>query len=249
MINKLARRTSHVALPSPDEKPAYVSRMFGAIAERYDTVNRLMTFGLDVGWRRFAVRHGVVEAGDAPRRALDVATGTGDFLPILHAAMPEALVVGADFSMPMMRAGFAKLVATGERGAYVGGDALDLPFPATTFDVVTTGFALRNVADIPAALREMHRVTRPGGRLVCLEVARPRSVLLRWGHRIYFMRVVPLIGALVGRNMEAYTYLPQSAEAFPPPEALRELLAAAGWRRVRYHLLGLGAVAVHVAER
>jgi len=235
-------------LPSHDQKPAYVSRMFGAIAERYDVVNRLMTFGLDTGWRRFAVRHSVVGTAGR-RRALDVATGTGDFLPILHAAMPEALVVGADFSLPMMRAGMRKLAATGEHGAYVGADALQLPFPDAVFDVVTTGFALRNVADLLGALREMHRVTRPGGRLACLEVARPRAPLLRLAHRIYFTRVVPLIGALVGRNMEAYTYLPQSAEAFPPPEHLRDLLAAAGWRKVRYRLLGLGAVAVHVAER
>jgi demethylmenaquinone methyltransferase / 2-methoxy-6-polyprenyl-1,4-benzoquinol methylase len=170
-------------------------------------------------------------------------------LPILHAAMPEALVVGADFSLPMMRAGIGKLESTGEHGAYVGGDALQLPFPDATFDVVTTGFALRNVADLLGALREMHRITRPGGRLACLEVSRPRSPLLRLGHRFYFTRLVPLIGALVGRNLEAYTYLPQSAEAFPPPEHLRDLLVVAGWRRVRFRLLGLGAVAVHVAER
>lgn len=236
-------------LPAPDQKSAYVNRMFGAIAARYDRLNRLMTFGLDRGWRRFAVAQVTPSMWTGHRRALDVATGTGDFLPILHAAMPDALVVGADFCLPMMQAGESKLDATGDRGAYVGGDALMLPFPDNSFDAITTGFGMRNVADLLSALREMHRVAKPGGRMVCLEVARPRSALLRWGHRLYFNRIVPQIGALFGGNKEAYTYLPQSAEQFPPPDHFRDLLAAAGWRRVRYRLLGLGAVAVHVAEK
>lgn len=223
--------------------------MFGAIAARYDLLNRVMTFGLDRGWRQFAVTQVTRSMWTGQRRALDVATGTGDFLPILHSAMPDALVVGADFCLPMMQAGVGKLDATGERGAYVGGDALKLPFPDDSFDAITTGFGMRNVADLLGALREMHRVAKPGGRLACLEVARPRSPLLRWGHRLYFMRIVPLIGWLLGGNIEAYTYLPQSAERFPPPEHLRDLLAAAGWRHVRYRLLGLGAVAVHIAEK
>lgn len=236
-------------LPTPDQKPAYVNRMFSAIAARYDLLNRLMTFGLDQGWRRFAVNYVAAERRAESQRALDVATGTGDFLPLLHHAMPGALVVGADFCLPMMQAGIGKLDATGDRGAYVGGDALKLPFPDNSFDAITTGFGMRNVADLLGALREMHRVARPGGRMACLEVARPRNALVRLGHRLYFTRVVPLIGALVGGNIEAYTYLPQSADAFLPPDHLRDLLKAAGWRHVRYRLLGLGAVAVHVAEK
>ncbi len=235
-------------LPPPAQKPDYVNRMFSAIAARYDLLNRVMTFGLDQGWRRFAVRY-VAAAASGTRRALDVATGTGDFLPLLHKAMPNAHVVGADFCLPMMQAGLAKVDATDGSGSYVGGDALRLPFADETFDAVTTGFGMRNVADLMGALREMQRVTKPGGRLACLEVARPASALLRFGHRLYFTRVVPLLGALLGGNAEAYTYLPQSAEHFPAPEQLRDLLTAAGWRNVRYQLLGLGAVAVHVAEK
>ena len=236
-------------LPAPEQKPVYVNEMFSAIADRYDLLNRVMTFGLDNGWRRFAVRYVAGGGASDGRRILDVATGTGDFLPLLHQAMPDALVVGADFCLPMMQAGWAKVDATDGQGAYLGGDALELPFADDTFDGVTTGFGMRNVADLPGALREMQRVTKPGGRFACLEVARPSSALLRLGHRLYFTQVVPLLGALLGGNSEAYTYLPQSAEKFPPPEHFRDLLKAAGWRHVRYHLLGLGAVAVHVAEK
>lgn len=236
-------------LPSLEQKPAYVNHMFSAIAARYDLLNRLMTFGLDQGWRRFAVDCIAAHVDETPQRVLDVATGTGDFLPILHSAMPHALVVGADFCLPMMQAGFAKVEATGDRGAYVGGDALKLPFPDNSFDAITTGFGMRNVANLVGALREMHRVAKPGGRMACLEVARPGSAIMRWGHRTYFNRIVPVIGALVGGNREAYTYLPQSAAQFPPPEHLRDLLRAAGWRHVRYRLLGFGAVAVHVARK
>ena len=195
----------------------------------------------------------VRDVAGAPDIAAGRSAGRGDryrrFSAAAAAALPGALVVGADFCLPMMQAGLAKLDATAGEGAYLGGDALRLPFDDNTFDRVTTGFGMRNVGDLSGALREMQRVTKPGGRLACLEVARPSSALLRLGHRLYFTRIVPLLGALLGGNGEAYTYLPQSAERFPPPEHFRDLLKAAGWRHVRYHLLGLGAVAVHVAEK
>ncbi len=238
-------------LPAPEQKPQYVRRMFDAIAWRYDLVNRLMTFGLDQTWRRFAVFQAAagVSQSARPVRALDVGTGTGDFLPLLRRALPSALVVGADFSLPMMRAGMHKADALGGKGGYVGGDALDLPFSDDTFDTVTTGFAMRNVGDLAAALGEIRRVTRPGGRLACLEVAQPSNPALKLGHRIYFNYIVPRIGRVVAGHREAYTYLPQSAERFPPPIALCRLLIDAGWRSPRYRLLGLGAVAVHTAEK
>ncbi len=236
-------------LPPIEQKSLYVQQMFGTIAARYDLLNRVMTFGLDRGWRAYAVRQVAYGYTSGPRRALDVATGTGDFLPMLHAAMPDALVAGLDFSVPMMQAGEAKIVASGAAGGYVGGDALSLPFPPDSFDAITTGFGMRNVVNIETALREMYRVTKPGGRIACLEVARPRSALVRFGHQLYFNRVVPVIGKLIAGNAEAYTYLPQSAQRFPPPDELADLLRKAGWRNVSYTLLGFGAVAVHVAEK
>ena len=237
-------------LPPPEQKAVYVQRMFGAIAARYDRVNRVMTFGLDQGWRRFAVAEvtAAVPAGAAPVAALDVGTGTGDFLPMLRRALPGATVVGVDFAPEMMRAGQSKVAAC-SACAFAGGDALRLPFPDNTFDVVTTGFAMRNVADLPAALREMLRVTRPGRRLACLEVAQPSNALLRAGHQLYFNHVVPVIAGAISGNRTAYTYLPQSAQRFPPPDELSDLLRSAGWHNPRYRLLGLGAVAVHIAEK
>ena len=234
------------ALPPPDEKATYVNEMFTAIAGRYDLMNRLMTFGLDQGWRRWAAQ---AIATPGASHALDVGTGTGDFLPIIEQALPGALVVGVDFTHAMMVAGQTKIAARTKRGAFVNGDALQLPFADGAFDAITTGFAMRNVADIGQAFREMARVTRPGGKMACLEVARPNNPLVRWGHQFYFNNVVPLIGRMVGGNGQAYTYLPQSAGLFPPPPALTRIIEDAGWSAVSWRLLGFGAVAVHIATK
>jgi demethylmenaquinone methyltransferase/2-methoxy-6-polyprenyl-1,4-benzoquinol methylase len=231
-------------LPPPETKATYVEQMFARIAPGYDRMNRLMTFGMDRGWRAAAVSAVAPPAGG---RALDVGCGTGDFVPELAAWTREGLAVGVDYTVPMMQAGQWKLDGLGARAAFVGGDALRLPFPDEIFDAITTGFVLRNVTDIGAALREMWRVARPGCALACLEVARPRSALLRLGHRLYFERVVPLLARALGADATAYTYLPQSARAFPPPEELAAIMRAAGWSDVRYRLLGLGAAALHTA--
>lgn len=232
-------------LPQPAEKASYVRGMFTSVAARYDVMNRLMTFGLDQGWRRAAVR---AITQPHTRAVLDVGTGTGDFLPLLERMIPGATATGLDFTYAMLNAGRAKIAAT-PRAAFVNGDALALPFPDGTFDAITTGFTLRNVVDIEQAFAEMARVTRTGGRIACLEVARPRNPLVRWGHQLYFNRIVPVLGAMVGSDARAYTYLPQSASVFPPPDALAQLMAAAGWRTISWRLLGLGAVAIHTATR
>lgn len=233
-------------LPQLEEKPRYVERMFARIASGYDRMNRIMTFGLDQGWRRFAVEQ---VAPPAFGRSLDVGTGTGDFLPMLADWSRNGTVVGADFTVPMMRAGQARVARVAPDARFVAGDALHLPFADASFDAIVTGFTLRNVADIDQALRELWRVARPGGRMACLEVARPRNPFVRLGHRFYFEQVVPRLATLLGADTDAYTYLPQSARAFPPPERLAAMMEAAGWRQARYRLLGLGAVAVHTAVK
>lgn len=233
-------------LPTPETKADYVERMFARIAPAYDRMNRVMTFGLDAGWRQTVVDAVVPPAAG---RALDVGTGTGDFLPLLAAWMPDGIAVGVDFCPPMMVEGLGKIDPLGDKAAFTGGDALKLPFADDSFDAITTGFAMRNVTDIGAAFREMWRVARPGGVIACLEVAKPRNALLRLGHRIYFEGVVPWIGALVGGDRRAYTYLPQSARAFPRPPELARIMHDAGWKHVQYRLLSLGAVAIHTAVK
>ncbi len=245
-------------LPALDEKATYVERMFARIAPTYDRINRVMTFGQDQTWRQHAVD---AVAPPIDGRALDVGTGTGDFLPLLAAWMPMGTVVGVDFCLPMMQSGWPKLdaaqampaphsdIAVQRTLAFVRGDALCLPFADNSFDAITTGFALRNVTDITAAFREMWRVARPGGVVACLEVARPQPGLLRLGHQFYFEQIVPWIGTVLGSDRQAYTYLPQSARTFPMPPVLAEHMRKAGWQHVYYRYLSLGVVALHTGVK
>ncbi len=232
-------------LPPIEEKAAFVESMFGHIARTYDRTNRVMTFGLDQGWRRRIVESVAPPVNGA---ALDVGTGTGDFLPLLAAWMPNGVAVGVDFCLPMMREGLNKCDAVGAgvgAVAFAGGDAQQLPFADNTFDAITTGFTLRNVTDIDGVLREMWRVTRGGGAMACLEVAQPRHTLLRLGHRWYVSWVMPWIGALLSGDHTAYRYLHQSSESFLAPDELAARMREAGWQHVHYHRLSLGAVALH----
>jgi demethylmenaquinone methyltransferase/2-methoxy-6-polyprenyl-1,4-benzoquinol methylase len=231
-------------LPPPEEKAVFVERMFARIAPGYDRMNRVMTMGLDQGWREYAVR---AVAPPASGRVLDVGTGTGDFLPDLAAWMPDGFAVGMDFTVPMMQAGLPKLDLAQGRAGFVGGDALRLPFADETFDAITTGFTMRNVVDIHQAFRFLGRGAGGGCVVACLYGARPRNPLLRFGHRLYFEQVVPRLTAMLGGDATAYTYLPQSARAFPAPDALARIMQEVGWSEVRYKLLGFGAVAVHTA--
>jgi demethylmenaquinone methyltransferase / 2-methoxy-6-polyprenyl-1,4-benzoquinol methylase len=249
-------------LPPPEKKAFYVREMFRAIARRYDLMNRLMTLGRDQHWRRYAVSQlGLAPAfratnnpnpattDRAPCSILDVATGTGDFaLEVLRQA-PDCTVVGLDF-VPQMLALARQKAAAGEVSLpLTGGDALQLPFAEAVFDGVVTGFALRNVTDIPAAFAEMARVTQPGGRLACLEIAKPQAPIFRQLYAWYFYRLVPLIGGWITGQPSAYTYLPHSLTAFLTPDQIAEVMRQTGWREVRYRRLMLGTVAVHVGIR
>lgn len=250
-------------LPDKHEKASYVKRMFAAISPSYDAANEAMTFGLDQRWRQQVVE---AIAPTFNSRVLDIGTGTGDFLPLLAPWLPQGIAVGVDFCLPMMQQGWAKLdtvanlrthltSASMVNGvtdmippgvvSFVGGDALCLPFPDNTFDIITTGFTMRNVTDIEATFREMWRVSKVGGTLACLEVARPTNRLLRLGHWLYFQHIVPWIGGTMSGSHESYTYLPRSALAFPPPDRLAQIVQQAGWHSVTYKLLELGAAALH----
>ena len=249
-------------LPPPDRKATYVRAMFADIARRYDLMNRVMTFGRDQSWRRYAVSQLCLDTSPVstsgmattrpksttaqPQAILDVATGTGDLAIEVRRQYPEARVVGLDVVPDMLVLAREK---TGSRVPVIVGDALALPFPEAVFDGVVTGFALRNVTDIPAAFAEMARVTRPGGRLACLEITRPQIPLFRQLFGWYFYRLVPIIGGIVSGKRSAYTYLPHSLTAFPGPAEIAGIMHGVGWDDVSFRRLMFGTVAIHVGVR
>jgi demethylmenaquinone methyltransferase/2-methoxy-6-polyprenyl-1,4-benzoquinol methylase len=226
------------------DKARFVARMFSRIAGRYDLMNGLMTFGMHHGWRRVAARQ-TIAVPEGP--ALDLATGTGDLALALAALHPHRTVVAADFAEGMLGAARAKLreAPAARRVHLVAADALALPFAERSFACVTSAFLLRNLADLRQGLAEMRRVTRPGGRVVALEIAQPRLPVFAAAFRLYFHRVVPVVGGLVAGDREAYTYLPQSVERFLSPDALAALMTGAGLKAVSYRRVGLGTVTIH----
>jgi demethylmenaquinone methyltransferase/2-methoxy-6-polyprenyl-1,4-benzoquinol methylase len=210
--------------------------MFDAIAPRYDLVNRVMTFGMDVGWRRRTVRSLGLGPG---ARVADLACGTGDLCRELAAAGCRPF--GVDLSMGMLSA--ARTTAP-----LVQGDVLRLPVRSASLDGVTCGFALRNLAELAPFFAELGRALRPGGRIALLEVATPRSRLLRAGHQVYFGKVVPLIGGLLSDG-DAYRYLPRSVAYLPDPERLHAMLTDAGFVDVGRRLLSAGIAQLITATR
>jgi demethylmenaquinone methyltransferase/2-methoxy-6-polyprenyl-1,4-benzoquinol methylase len=211
--------------------------MFDRIAPVYDAMNRIMTAGLDVRWRRLAAQ-AAVRPGD---RALDAACGTGD-LALADLKAGASRVAGLDFSEKMLERARRKSSAI----EWVHGDMLALPFADETFDAATVGFGVRNVADLELALRELRRVLRPGGRLAILEITQPRGPL-RPFFSLWFDRVVPALGKVLPGG-SAYTYLPASVKRFPNAETLTELMRDAGFDDVRFKLLAGSIVALHTGE-
>jgi demethylmenaquinone methyltransferase/2-methoxy-6-polyprenyl-1,4-benzoquinol methylase len=239
-----------VTFRSASEKRQYVRSMFGRIAHRYDLMNRLMTGGQDIRWRQWLVQLAALPAGG---RLLDVATGTGDVAFSALRLQPQlGLVVGADFSLPMLAVGQKRAAADGALTGQVrwtAGDTLCLPFPDDTFDAVTSAFLLRNVTDLAATLGEQRRVTRPGGRVVALDVPRPPDGLGGQLFRFYFRRLVPRLGSLISGQPDAYAYLPRSADVFLRPEQLAGVMQAVGLHQVSYRMVMLGTVALHAGVK
>ena len=226
------------------DKERFVSEMFSRIAGRYDLMNGLMTFGMHHAWRRAAARE-TIPSPDGP--GLDLATGTGDLALGLAEIHRHRVIVGADFAHGMLKIAEEKRRGDDARGRIrlVEADALALPFASRTFAFVTSAFLLRNLADLRQGLAEMRRVSRPGARVVALEIT--QADLPGWAplFRAYFHHVVPRLGALVSGDREAYTYLPQSVDRFLTPPGLSALMEEVGLRGVRYRRLGLGTVTIH----
>ena len=224
-------------LPSGKEKLEAVRQMFDEVAPRYELVNSVMTFGMDRSWRRQTINALALHSGT---NVLDLACGTGDLVRQLHHRGYEA--IGLDLSEGMLRA--ARDVAA----PLVVGDAAVLPFAASSFDGVVSGFALRNIADLQASFDECARITKSLGRLALLEVDRPSNPMVRVGHDVWFHHGVPIIGSLLSVR-EAYRYLPRSVEYLPSPDELAVMLEKAGYTHVEHRSLLFGTVQIVTATR
>jgi demethylmenaquinone methyltransferase/2-methoxy-6-polyprenyl-1,4-benzoquinol methylase len=232
------------------DKADRVRSMFAAIAHRYDLNNRLHSFGLDQTWRRKVVRLARV---DATTDVVDVACGTGDLTEAFREAGPRS-IVGIDYTREMLEIarvkGSARPGTIGPAAEYREGDATRLELPDGCCDVVSIAFGLRNVGDATQALREFHRILRPGGRLLVLEFSEPRNPVLRWGNRLYTHHVMPWTATLIaGDRSGAYKYLPRSVETFLTPETLAERCRSVGFSAVEQHTLTFGVCTVTVARR
>jgi demethylmenaquinone methyltransferase / 2-methoxy-6-polyprenyl-1,4-benzoquinol methylase len=230
-----------------DKEPAAVAAMFDEVAERYDLLNDVLSLGQDRWWRRVVARAVAARPGE---RVLDLAAGTGTSSKTFTTT--GAACVACDFSLGMLRAGTRRAGTERPSGgpvSFVAGDALRLPFADRSFDAVTISFGLRNVADIDAALAEMLRVTRPGGRLVICEFGHLKQPWLDWVYLRYLDAALPAVARRLSRAGDAYEYLAESIRDWPGRKELAQRIAAAGWSSVRWRDLSFGAVTVHSARR
>ena len=230
------------------EQAQAVRTMFGAIAAKYDFLNHLLSGNIDRSWRARSVREVEKRINTARPRILDVGCGTGDLALSFSRAGP---VVGCDFCQPMLVIGREKIARARVPHPVdlLEGDALCLPFSDAVFDAVVSAFVLRNLANMEKGLREMGRVLRPGGTLGILDFAMPKMLVMGTLYRFYFTNVLPRIGRWVSGVEGAYTYLPRSVHAFPPPEELRDLVRSLGFTRVEFHHFTGGIAVLHVASK
>jgi demethylmenaquinone methyltransferase/2-methoxy-6-polyprenyl-1,4-benzoquinol methylase len=234
---------------STDKSPPRIAAMFDAIAGRYDLLNHLLSGGIDTTWRRRAIRSLALTGRE---RLLDVCTGTGDLaIAAVRATPPAARVIGVDFAGAMLRVARAKLQRAGllRRITLVRGDATRIPVADASVDAITIAFGIRNVDDVAAACREMHRVLAAGGRLALLEFAVPKLPVWRSVYGLYLKHVLPRIGRAVSRHDAAYGYLPASIDAFASPDELVKILRQAGFDEVVAVPLTFGSVCLYTATR
>jgi demethylmenaquinone methyltransferase / 2-methoxy-6-polyprenyl-1,4-benzoquinol methylase len=224
-------------------KGAFVREMFAQIAPRYDAANRVISAGMDEGWRKRAI---AILSAPHGGRVLDLCCGTGDLVFHLLRTDASLHVTGVDFCEPMLQAARtrAQREANGD-ATFVEADVMALPFGERSFDGATMGFSMRNVVDIDATLQEIRRVLRPGAKFVNLDMSKAPNPLWKACFSLYFYRIVPLIGGLVGGSRAAYTYLPQSLTHHPGAEALRDRFTGAGFHDAGFVRLMGGAIAIH----
>ena len=239
--------TPPVPAPVESKEPSRVKAMFGAISQRYDILNHVLSLNRDVGWRRRAASAACPEAG---QRVLDLCGGTGDLsVALAEGSAPPSLVVCCDFSHPMLARAAPKFLRAGldDRCVVIEGDALRLPFRDGSFDAVTVGFGVRNLANMHVGFREILRVLSPGGRLVVLEFSRPSGPLLKRIYGFYLKAIVPRLGDGASGRRGPYVYLARTIGEFPEPELLAGLIREAGFSAVGWQSLTGGIVCVHTA--
>ncbi len=228
-------------------KKPHIERMFDSIAPRYDVLNRVLSGGVDQQWRRIVMKE-VLEA--RPDRLLDVATGTAD-LALMAARKGVPKVIGVDIANQMLEVGRVKVTKADldDRVELLNGDAEKLPFSDQQFDVATVAFGVRNFEDLAAGLQQIHRVLRPGGKLVVLEFSRPTAFPVKQLYAFYNRYVLPVIGRLVSGDSGAYTYLPESIAVFPEGDAFLDWMKEAGFVGRRARRLTFGIASVYVGLR
>ncbi len=225
-----------------------VRTMFAGIAGRYDLLNHLLSGNTDRRWRRLVANKLRPDLNEGAR-VLDVACGTGDLSLALADAGRQARIIGVDFCRPMLEIAAQKAVSVAHGIPFIEGDALNLPFAESAFDVVTIAFGLRNLASVEEGLRELWRVLKPGGRLCVLDFSRPVVPGFRALFQVYFTRVLPVIGGIVSGSRGAYEYLPDSVSRFPDQKRLASLMREIGFEEVEYQNLTGGIAALHSGRR
>jgi len=227
------------------EQMRYVQEMFTRISSRYDLMNRLMTFGQDIRWRKEVVQKALLPASG---KLLDLGTGTGDLAQEALRQSHDCMVVAADFTPQMMRTGRERMhkdPSHPPRPLWLAADALNIPFPDETFHAVVSGFLMRNVIDRGRTLAEQYRVLLPGGRIVILDTTRPEPNLLSPFTRLHLHYVIPFLGKWITGQPEAYTYLPETTEHFWQAEQMAAAMAATGFQQIRFRRLMFGTIAIH----
>ncbi|MBI5353567.1 MAG: ubiquinone/menaquinone biosynthesis methyltransferase [Chloroflexi bacterium] len=223
------------------ERATYVQKMFTQVAKRYDLMNRLMTGGQDIRWRKMVIKLARIDNSSA---LLDLGTGTGDLAREAATQFPRAKVIASDFTHEMMRVG-KKISALNFSTA----DALKLPFNDSSFDAVISGFLMRNVIDLQKAIEEQYRMLKRGGRIVILDTTRPKKNILSPFIWVHMHVIIPTLGTLLTGQREAYNYLPDTTEGFVTAEDMAARMIAAGFKKVDFKRLMFGTIAIHWGEK
>jgi demethylmenaquinone methyltransferase / 2-methoxy-6-polyprenyl-1,4-benzoquinol methylase len=241
---------SSFSFQSREEKKSYVRKMFGEIAGRYDFFNHFLSMGFDFYWRKYAIQilRDTLQEKQHPK-ILDIACGTGDLAFEAIKQIPGAEVTGSDITLPMLDLFRKKIEKRGLKMKVEEGDVEDLKYPDNSFDAVTIGFATRNFTNLDIAFREIHRVLKPGGVFINLELARPRVFPMKQLYKLYFDAILPTMASVMSKHNSAYRYLPDSLRRFPDLEPLAETMTNAGFKTAKWKTLTAGIVSVHIGVK